>query len=94
MDDELSMIEMIDQAKEEYNVSFDNNSLLRLDQFNIHKVSDAPFEGMRTFVKISFSKDKYDLKGNSHNFLFDYDWEMKVRGENRNIPQSTKQSKI
>ena len=41
----------------------------------------------RTFFKLSFSKDKYDLKGNSHNYLFDYNWEMRERKENRNIPQ-------
>jgi len=43
---------------------------------------------MRTFVKISFSKDKYDLIGNSHNYEMDYKWDMKERKEERNIPQT------
>lgn len=45
---------------------------------------------MRAFLKVSFSKDKYDLLGNSHNYLMDYNWEMKARKEDRNIPQSSK----
>jgi hypothetical protein len=43
---------------------------------------------MRTFVKVSFSYDKYDLVGNSHNYLLNYAWEMKERKDDRNIPQS------
>ena len=34
------------------------------------------------------TKDKYDLIGNSHNYLLNYDWKMKQRKEARNIPQS------
>jgi hypothetical protein len=43
---------------------------------------------MRAFLKVSISKDKYDLIGNSHNYLLDYDWQMKERKQERNIPQS------
>lgn len=60
--------------------------LLRMDQKVIHRVSGRPFEGMRTFVKISISDNKYNLKGNAHNFLFDYNWDMFERGIERNDP--------
>lgn len=63
-------------------------SLIRMDQYVIHRVSEKPFTGTRCFVKISVSKNKYDLQGNSHNHLFNYDWDMKPREVTRNQPSS------
>ena len=88
LDDELSLKEMEEQALSENEVAYFDNTLLRLNQFNIHKVDENIEAGFRTFVKISFSQDKYDLEGNSHNYLLDYNWQMKPRKENRNIPQT------
>lgn len=88
-DDLASLEEMEQQAALFNEVSFCENSLLRLNQYNIHKVSEVSKGCMRTFLKISFSNDKYDLIGNSKNYLIDYNWEMKSRKETRNIPQST-----
>lgn len=93
-DDAKSMVEMEEQASPENEVTYSNNSLLRLDQYVIHKLNDNAEQGMRTFLKVSFSKDKYDLIGNAHNYLLDYDWEMKPRSESRNIPQSNFKPKI
>jgi len=87
MDDKLSIHEMETQAKPENEHQFEEGSLVRLDQFVIHKVADDVTEGMRTFIKISFSQDKYDLIGNAKNHLLDYDWEMRERQVERNIPQ-------
>ena len=88
-DDKKSLIEMEWQEDKRKQIQFDNNVLLRLNQFNIHKVNESGYQGMRTFLKVSFSKDKYDLIGNSHNYLLDYDWDMKERQSERNIPQTT-----
>ena len=88
LDDLLSLTEMEEQALTENEVIYNNDELLRLNQFNIHKVSDNVTNGMRAFLKVSFSKDKYDLVGNSHNHLIDYNWLMKDRSTHRNIPQS------
>lgn len=88
MDDSGSLVEMEQQAIKENEITYPVNSLLRLNQFNIHKVADIEVGCMRTFIKISISKDKYDLSGNSHNYLIDYNWEMKERKIERNIPQT------
>lgn len=90
MDDSKSLIEMEIQAIEQNNISYNCNSLLRLNQYNIHKVNDNIDDGVRTFLKVSFSEDKYDLEGNSHNYLLNYDWSMRKREINRNIPQKLK----
>lgn len=62
------------------------NTLLKLDRFVVHKVAPVTESGFRTFVKITFSKNKYNLKGNTHNYLLNYKWEMKERGSSRNHP--------
>jgi len=89
-DDRISLSEMETQARAENQIVYRDNNILRLNQFNIHKVNECDFSGMRTFLKISFSVDKYDLIGNSHNYSLDYNWEMKLRQTERNIPQSNK----
>lgn len=88
MDDKISLGEMEEQAQKCNEFTFQDNALLRLNQFNIHKVGEITTPGMRTFLKVSFSKDKYDLEGNSHNYFLNYSWEMKKRSDKRNIPQS------
>lgn len=85
-DDQVSMAEMNEQAVKENEITYPDGSVLRLNQYNVHCV-DETFEGMRCFVKLSFSKDKYNLAGNAHNYEFDYQWEMKQRQIARNIPQ-------
>ena len=87
LDDTESMEEMEAQADDLKVLSHPENSLLRLDQYNIHKVSESKEMVLRTFIKVSFSLDKYDLKGNSKNELLDYNWTMRDRDTERNIPQ-------
>lgn len=94
LDDRISIGEMEEQAIKENEITYPDCSLVRLNQYNIHKVGDNSTGGLRTFVKISFSKDKYDLIGNAHNHLLDYDWEMKERSVERNIPQTIIQEEV
>ena len=68
-------------------ITYPNNSVIRMDQFVIHRCGEITESKIRQFAKISISKDIYDLVGNSHNYLFEYDWEMRPRGKDRNIPQ-------
>lgn len=88
-DDTHSMIEMSEQVNENNNYMFPNNSLIRMDQYTIHKVGDYE-QGNRAFVKICISTDKYNLKGNSINYDLDYEWEYFERKKERNIPQKIK----
>ncbi len=60
--------------------------LIRMTQSSIHRVNPEVFTGLRTFVKISFSDSKYNLKGNAHNYSLNYDWEMVERKIERNDP--------
>lgn len=64
------------------------NSIYRLNETVIHRCdyNRSNHSLLRHFIKVSFSKDKYNLKGNSHNYLLDYKWEMKDRELSRNHP--------
>ncbi|TDQ12197.1 hypothetical protein [Pedobacter metabolipauper] len=85
-DHKISIEEMCQQARPLNDYQFQDSELLRLDQYNIHKVAYIAKPTMRTFFKLSFSPDKYNLVGNSHNHLLDYSWEMKERQVTRNHP--------
>ena len=74
------------QADPENDRQYDCQELLKLDQYVIHMVADALAPMFRTFVKISVSKDQYNLTGNSHNYDLDYNWPMHDRLEIRNTP--------
>lgn len=85
-DHEQSMALMEVHACPENIVSYFNKLVLKLDNTVIHRVSPMPIAGLRTFVKLSVSEHKYNLKGNAHNYLFDYDWKMYERQAHRNHP--------
>jgi len=86
LDHNKSLSEMEWQYDNRKNIIYSDGELLRLDQYSIHKVAPITENGMRTFFKLSISKDKYNLVGNSHNYLLDYDWVMKEREVERNHP--------
>lgn len=66
---------------------YPDRELLRLDASVIHAAPDIPAPGgERSFFKVSLSDSRYNLAGNSHNYLFDYDWHMFDRTEIRNDP--------
>ena len=92
-DDQKSLIEMKEQALPENNILYPANTLLCLDEYVVHKPMQSLESELRTFLKLVFSKDKFDLEGNTHNGLFDYNWPMYPRSNFRNVPQSVKNKK-
>lgn len=67
--------------------TYQDKTLLRLDDRVIHAAPEIPAPGgERSFFKVSLSNDRYNLKGNSHNYGLRYDWPMYSRDEVRNDP--------
>lgn len=67
--------------------TYPDKTLMRLDPSVIHAAPEIPAPGgVRSFFKVSFSNEKYNLLGNSHNYDIDYDWKMYSRDEVRNDP--------
>lgn len=68
-------------------VQYPDKHLLRLDNTVIHRSPVGCEPGMRTFVKVSLSKDQYNLKGNSVNHLLpSTHWPLVERETPRNHP--------
>lgn len=87
LDHIVSLREMNEQANVSDEIMYPTCHLLKLDQHVIHRVNeDIPKMIMRTFVKISISKKRYNLIGNSHNYLIPYTWTMHDRSIIRNDP--------
>jgi hypothetical protein len=87
-DHEKSLLEMEAFVDYSCEVTYPVKSLLKLDQYVIHRCPENCEPGFRTFVKISVSKERYNLIGNSINYLLDYgdNWEWKERKAERNHP--------
>ena len=82
----LSLDEMEQVAEQGPHTVSPNKHLMRLDQSVIHRVADFPTPGIRTFVKVSVSKHRYNLVGNSINHDLDLGWGMAEREVERNHP--------
>lgn len=66
--------------------SYPDKTLIRLTPQVLHRVNPEWFDGLRTFVKVSFSNNKYNLIGNTKNPILNYEWEMFPRDKQRNNP--------
>lgn len=85
-DHEISLKQMAQQAWPENIRTYPEGALLMLDSSMVHRPAKPVAERFRTFVKISVSRERYNLIGNAHNYLFDYDWPMVERQASRNHP--------
>lgn len=87
-DDHVTSVhEFEEQLDVERIVRYPDRTLLRLDPFVVHAAPEIPAPGgERSFFKVSFSDERYNLKGNSHNHDLDYSWPMFSRDEVRNDP--------
>lgn len=82
-----SMRQFEDQIDPASIVKYPDKVLQRLDPFVIHAAPEIPAPGgERSFFKVSFSNTRYNLRGNSHNHLLNYDWPMHDRAAVRNDP--------
>lgn len=86
-DDQKSMEEMEQQALHENNYEYYDSLLLRLDQYVVHRSQAAEYDQFRSFIKISFSEDVYNLEGNSRNSKLNFFPVFRPRLPTRNIPQ-------
>jgi len=90
-DHRISLSEMAAVEEDrEHHIVYPDKHLLLLDQRVIHRVADVSKAGMRSFVKISVSKSRYNLIGNSVNHGLGLGWEYVERLEERNDPAGAK----
>jgi hypothetical protein len=89
-DDHLVSMEQFEEQVDRRLISIMGPGYLwRLTPRVVHTTPEIPPPGgMRSFLKISISRHRYNLIGNSRNHLFDYDWKMYPRDAARNDPAS------
>lgn len=87
-DHTASLAEMDDLCEDRVSAHhrYSDKHLLRLDETVLHKTPSHFAPGMRTFVKISVSRHRYALRGNSINWDFGLLGDYGERGEERNCP--------
>jgi hypothetical protein len=86
-DHERSLIGMEEQADPKNIVTVGENQLLRLTSDMVHRTVPTGLPTLRTFVKISCSNSKYNLKGNATNPSMYADMGQSVaRSASRNHP--------
>jgi len=89
-----SLVQFEEQADPSNIVTFPDRHLLKLDSSVVHAVGEATAQVMRTFIKISVSPNKYNLEGNSHNYILDYNWTMFDRATLRNDPARAQRDSV
>ena len=62
------------QAREENAVRVADYDIAYWDSYSVHRADVAPEPLRRTFVRVEFSRKRYDSLGDTHNPLFEYDW--------------------
>lgn len=84
-DHNVSIQQFAEQVNPSLVFEYPDCMLMRLDSSVIHAAPEIPApDGVRSFLKVSFSNDRYNLVGNSHYHLFEYDWQMFERDAVRN----------
>lgn len=83
--------EHLNEAKHNFFLAFDRlvdkrltwkpqvYQIMLMDAYTVHKAAIMEVSDYRTFFRLSFSVRVFDRMGNTHNPLFDYDWEMVAR---------------
>lgn len=62
------------QAREEHAIRVPDFQIAFWDSYSVHRADVAPEPLRRTFVRVEFSRKKYDSLGDTYNPLFEYDW--------------------
>ncbi len=61
--------------------------IVLMNVYTVHKAAIAKSDGYRTFFRISYDVREFDRLGNTHNPMFDYNWNMVHRNVYKNLTQ-------
>lgn len=86
-DHNRSIKQFDEQVQEKNVITYPEKGLYQIDPSVVHATPIIPPPGcFRQYVKISMSEHQYNLENNSHNYLFNYKWQMHSRDSLRNDP--------
>lgn len=67
------------QADPAKKMALDPYTVAFFDAYTVHTAELAKEDGMRTMLRLIYSVRQFDRLGNTHNALFDYQWDMQPR---------------
>jgi hypothetical protein len=89
-DHQRSLMQFGEQVDLNSVVTYAAKGLYAIDAEVVHATPIIEAPGcMRQYVKVSMSNHQYNLENNSHNYLFEYEWQLFSREAVRNDPAAT-----
>lgn len=82
-DEHKSINDMTEQARTK-NIKTYGTQLVRITPDDVHRCPVVESPRLRTFFRLSISDEQYNMAGNSHNYMLDYEWPLAERGVERN----------
>jgi hypothetical protein len=71
--------EMSRKADESQKMETQPYHIYLMDAYSVHRAEVSATGGYRTFLRVSYDPEIFSRKGNTHNPLFDYSWDMAER---------------
>lgn len=68
-----------EQANEEFLWRPEPNQIVLMDAYTVHRAPVMKENAKRVFLRLSYDVKEFDRKGNTHNPMFDYHWNMVAR---------------
>lgn len=59
--------------------------IVLMNVYNVHRAPIAKEDGYRFFFRLSFDTRKFDRLGNTHNPMFNYEWDMIARDSQKDL---------
>lgn len=65
------------------------NTVYFMNAYTVHESGLASYEGLRTFLRLTYDLKKFDRAGNTHNSMLDYAWDMVARNVHETVATPT-----
>lgn len=78
-----------EQANESNAITFDPFQIVLMNAFTVHKSDAAKQSVYRTFIRLSYDTIIFDRFGNTHNPMFQYNWNMVSRDTKKHLKHNS-----
>jgi hypothetical protein len=85
------LVQKLDEARHDFFLEFDLQAdwrsawrpepyqIMLMNAYNVHQAAEVSEDCYRTFLRLSYDVREFDRLGNTHNPMFEYQWEMVPR---------------
>lgn len=65
------------------------NTIYFMNAYTVHESGLASYDGLRTFLRLTYDLKKFDREGNTHNSMLNYSWDMVARNVHQRVATPT-----